>query len=217
MKAPVGVIFGGALTLALVAGGIVSAQIAAGPHAEPAPSALAAPRGPDANTLPPEETAPAKLPDAPSKTGAKPDAKRAAEKPDNPDASADDSSQAKESDAEDKPAATPAGDVAKRESHSVAVVQALDKITAETMRFEVRTGVPVRWKGLVFTLRACQTSAPNEPIKDSVAWIQVRSDPRAQSAEASREVFRGWMFASAPGVNPLQHPVYDAWLIACKA
>jgi hypothetical protein len=30
-------------------------------------------------------------------------------------------------------------------------------------------------------------------------------------------VFRGWMFANAPGVNMLQHPVYDIRLLACRA
>ena len=97
------------------------------------------------------------------------------------------------------------------------MVQALDKITAETMRFEVTAGRPVRWKGLVFTLKSCETSAPDEPVKDAMAFLQVRSEPHAQSEEASREIFRGWMFASAPALNPLKHPVYDAWLIACRA
>jgi hypothetical protein len=29
-------------------------------------------------------------------------------------------------------------------------------------------------------------------------------------------VFRGWMFASSPGLHPVEHPLYDVWLIACK-
>jgi hypothetical protein len=32
-----------------------------------------------------------------------------------------------------------------------------------------------------------------------------------------KQVFKGWMFSSTPELNPLQHPVYDAWLIACMA
>jgi hypothetical protein len=30
-------------------------------------------------------------------------------------------------------------------------------------------------------------------------------------------LFKGWMFAAAPGLHPFEHPVYDAWLLACKA
>jgi hypothetical protein len=33
----------------------------------------------------------------------------------------------------------------------------------------------------------------------------------------ARQLYRGWMFANAPGLHPFEHPVYDAWLIACKA
>ena len=32
-----------------------------------------------------------------------------------------------------------------------------------------------------------------------------------------RQAFRGWMYAASPGLNPLEHPVYDAWLITCRA
>ena len=28
--------------------------------------------------------------------------------------------------------------------------------------------------------------------------------------------FAGWMFASSPGLNALEHPVYDIWVIACS-
>ncbi len=29
-------------------------------------------------------------------------------------------------------------------------------------------------------------------------------------------VFDGWMLASLPGLNPLEHPVYDLWAIGCR-
>jgi hypothetical protein len=29
-------------------------------------------------------------------------------------------------------------------------------------------------------------------------------------------VFRGWMFAEAPGVNMLEHPVYDVRILRCS-
>ena len=40
--------------------------------------------------------------------------------------------------------------------------------------------------------------------------------PEGGAAPPTRQVFRGWMFASSPGLNLFQHPIYDAWLIACK-
>lgn len=106
----------------------------------------------------------------------------------------------------------------KRARHGGAILQALDKITAETIRFEVRVGKPVKYRGLVITLRSCETSSPEEAIEDSFAYLQIRAEPKTVTEQQpSREVFRGWMFASSPGLNPLKHPVYDAWVIACKA
>lgn len=29
-------------------------------------------------------------------------------------------------------------------------------------------------------------------------------------------IFRGWMFASTPALNPLEHAVYDVWVIDCN-
>jgi len=108
----------------------------------------------------------------------------------------------------------------RRPRHGAAIVQALDKVTAETLRFEVTTARPVRYKSLVFRLNGCETEAVNEPLKEAVAHLSITSQPRPQPGRVAPEaaqVFRGWMFASSPGLNPLEHPVYDAWLIACKA
>jgi hypothetical protein len=118
-------------------------------------------------------------------------------------------------------ATTPAKPVepVKRARSSVAIMQALDKVTTETMRFEAPVGQPIRYKTLVFTVRACETTAPDEDAPDSVAYVTVDTQPKAlpgRVAPPGRQIYKGWMYANAPGLNPLQHPVYDAWLIACK-
>ncbi|HEX6867006.1 MAG TPA: DUF2155 domain-containing protein [Caulobacteraceae bacterium] len=107
----------------------------------------------------------------------------------------------------------------KRARAQAAILQALDKVTAETIRFEAPIGQPVRYKSLVFTVRACETSAPDELTPESTAYVVVDSEPRQQPGRRkrpSRQIFRGWMYASTPSINPLEHPVYDAWLIACR-
>lgn len=108
----------------------------------------------------------------------------------------------------------------RRQRRRVAVVEAVDKITAETMRFEVEVGGrPVRFKkSLIFTARACEVSAPDEQVTDAVAYLEVAVQPRGVLQLADpRQIFRGWMFASSPAVNGLQHPVYDAWVVGCRA
>jgi hypothetical protein len=107
----------------------------------------------------------------------------------------------------------------RRPRHPGAIVQALDKVTAETLRFEVPAGRPIRWKSLVFRTNACETEAVNEPLKEATAHLIVTSEPRAQPGRAApdpAQVFRGWMFASSPGLNPFEHPVYDVWLVGCR-
>lgn len=107
-----------------------------------------------------------------------------------------------------------------RERRPVAIVQALDKTTAETMRFEVQVGgPPVRFRnGLIFTARACEVNAADDPQEEAAAYLEIRSQPRGTNQPTqARQVFRGWMFASAPAVNPLEHPNYDAWVVGCRA
>jgi hypothetical protein len=122
-----------------------------------------------------------------------------------------------------KPAATatPAKppEPAKRARYTIAILQALDKVTTETMRFEAPVGQPIRYKTLVFTVRACETAASDEVAPETAAYVVVDTQPKAQAGRAAppgRQIYKGWMYASSPGLNPLQHPVYDAWLIACK-
>ena len=107
-----------------------------------------------------------------------------------------------------------------RERRPVAIVQALDKTTAETMRFEVQVGgPPVRFRNtLIFTARACEVNAEDDPQEEAAAYLEIRSQPRGTNQPTqARQVFRGWMFASAPAVNPLEHPNYDAWVVGCRA
>jgi hypothetical protein len=87
------------------------------------------------------------------------------------------------------------------------------------MRFEAPVGQPIRYHNLVFTVRSCETTTADEPAEDAIAFVEVEAQaPNPTRAAAfQRQVFKGWMFAAEPSVNPLQHPVYDAWLIACKA
>ena len=108
----------------------------------------------------------------------------------------------------------------KRPRYAVAIIEALDKVTAESVRFEAPIGKPIRYKGLIYTVKACETAADDEAMSDVMAYVRVRSNPVAATntspAMKSKEVFRGWTFASTPSLNPIQHPVYDAWVIGCR-
>jgi hypothetical protein len=107
----------------------------------------------------------------------------------------------------------------RRQRRRVAIVEAIDKITARSMRFEVEVGGrPVRFeKALIISARACEVSAGDEQVADAIAYLDVSLQPRGMVQGERREIFRGWMFASSPAVSSLQHPLYDAWIVGCKA
>jgi hypothetical protein len=117
------------------------------------------------------------------------------------------------------PETPPPAEPLRRQRYDAAILQGVDKITAETLRFEAKVGEPLRYKGLILTVRACETTAPDEAQPDAAAHLEVLSQPEGVAGRApapARLVYRGWMFASSPTLHPFEHPVYDLWLIACK-
>jgi len=123
--------------------------------------------------------------------------------------------------ASDSASDLPAAPVApvKRPRRTAAIIQALDKTTAETLRFEAPVGQPIRYKDLIFTVHVCEDSAPELGQRGSAAHLEIISSPRpipGRAVPPTRQLFKGWMFASAPGLHPFEHPVYDAWLIGCR-
>jgi hypothetical protein len=110
---------------------------------------------------------------------------------------------ARPADAQDKPTFIP---------YPVAVLQGLDKITARISTFEAPVEQPVSFGSLEIMVRTCQKRPPEEP-PESAAFLEITEQKPGE--EASR-AFTGWMFASSPALNGLQHPVYDVWLLDCK-
>ncbi|MBR0649889.1 DUF2155 domain-containing protein [Roseomonas terrae] len=93
-----------------------------------------------------------------------------------------------------------------------AQLQALDKVTARVTIIEARVGSAATFGSLTINLRACQGRSPDE-VPDAAAWMEI-TDSRA--AAGAPPAFRGWMFANAPGVNMLEHPVYDIRVLECR-
>jgi hypothetical protein len=91
-------------------------------------------------------------------------------------------------------------------------LQALDKVTARITVLEARVGEAATFGTLTISLRACNGRGPDE-VPDAAAWMEM-TDSRAPAG--SPPAFRGWMFANAPGVNMLEHPVYDIRVLECR-
>ena len=100
-----------------------------------------------------------------------------------------------------------------------AILRVLDKVSAETMAFEAPVGRRVRYKSLVFEVKACETRDADAAQPQPSAYLTITSDAglAAGSTLGARQVFKGRMFANAPSLHAVKHPVYDAWLVACSA
>jgi len=107
-------------------------------------------------------------------------------------------------------AATPAP--AATISNPVAAFSGLDKITARISTFDVYMNETVQFGALQITPRVCYTRPASEIQRTSV-FVEV--DQVSLDGTVKR-IFTGWMFADAPALSAIDHPVYDVWLTDCK-
>ena len=98
----------------------------------------------------------------------------------------------------------------------VGVFQGLDKITARIKTFKIKVGVSKTFGILDINLQKCVYSKPlDEP--ESIAYIKVLDISEKYSVNKDKlSIFEGWIFASSPALNAMEHPVYDVSLISCK-
>jgi len=98
-----------------------------------------------------------------------------------------------------------------------AVVRGLDKITGHARDYTLTLGRPARVGSLEVIARSCSKSAPEETPEVAI-FLQIYDHPPAREGEESerRQVFSGFMYASSPGLNGLDHPTYDIWAIDCR-
>ena len=99
---------------------------------------------------------------------------------------------------------------------NVGVFQGLDKITARIKTFEIKVGMPKKIGVLEINLQKCVYSKPLDK-PESIAYIKVLDKSDKYSVIKDKlSIFEGWIFASSPALNAMEHPVYDVSLISCK-
>jgi len=92
------------------------------------------------------------------------------------------------------------------------VLRGLDKITGRPQNIYAPIGVPVKFATFTITADYCYSTPPSEP-PETTAFVQVTD---ARPDQPARKLFSGWMLASSPSLNGVQHPLYDVWVIACQ-
>lgn len=98
-------------------------------------------------------------------------------------------------------------------------LRSLEKTTARTMTFEADVGSTLKFGSLFIKVQSCQKSSPVD-LPEAAAFLQIWEEPPESTQKAGSEaesewVFSGWMFSSSPALSPMDHPIYDVWVLDC--
>ncbi|RCL01881.1 MAG: hypothetical protein JSC188_000497 [Candidatus Tokpelaia sp. JSC188] len=101
---------------------------------------------------------------------------------------------------------------AERVRNSVATFLGLDKITGRMVTFDIYINETYQFGTLKVTPRVCYTSSKDEAARVD-GFVEVNEITLDQKIQ---RIFTGWVFADSPGLNAVEHPIYDIWLKNCK-
>jgi hypothetical protein len=89
------------------------------------------------------------------------------------------------------------------------ILRVLDKTTGRVSDVEMSTGETTDEGRLEITMSECRYPTGNpsgNAYVNLTIMVQGYDEP----------LFRGWMIASAPALNAMEHPRYDVWVLRCK-
>ncbi len=89
-----------------------------------------------------------------------------------------------------------------------AMLRALDKLSGEVVEFDLAPGQTKQLGRIQVSLGECRYPL-DDPAGDAAGFLTVRI------AADGQVIFRGWMLASSPALNALDHRRYDVWLLRC--
>ena len=96
---------------------------------------------------------------------------------------------------------------------SQAILIGLDKITAKSVKLEVKLNKIEKFGPLEIKILKCGKVKVNNKI-DSVAYMQVKDLTKSDDEKVF--IFNGWTFASDPSLTPFDHAIYDLQLLNCS-
>ena len=90
-----------------------------------------------------------------------------------------------------------------------AEIRILDKVSGQSSNYDLISGQTIEIGKLSVSLQACRYPE-GAPSNDAFAFFDVRE------TETSASIFSGWMIASSPALNAMEHSRYDVWVLRCK-
>ena len=102
-------------------------------------------------------------------------------------------------------------DVREINKANVVVIQALNKITAKSYKYNVKVGDKIKFERLTVKPLFCWKSSP-DAVPENKVLMKISENKLNKTTE---EIFYGWMFSSSPGISSLEHPMYDITIVDC--
>ena len=93
-----------------------------------------------------------------------------------------------------------------------AEIKILDKITTKVETFEINVNDSIIFNSLYIEIFACYKNPP-EIIPEDFVLLKIYDKIINLENQA---IYQGWMISSSPSSTPLEHPIYDVWLVKCE-
>lgn len=87
----------------------------------------------------------------------------------------------------------------------------LNKISNNINKKKIEVNSTVSMGTLNIKVYSCFTEPPDE-IPEDYVLVDVEDNFKNED----NLIYRGWMISSSPDVTPLEHPIYDLWLLGCS-
>ena len=91
-------------------------------------------------------------------------------------------------------------------------IKVLNKITTKVKTIEIQVNEVYEFEALSIEVYSCFKNAP-EDIPENYVLLKIFDK---EELEQNYLTYQGWMISSSPATTPLEHPIYDLWLISCK-
>ena len=89
-----------------------------------------------------------------------------------------------------------------------AILRSMDKISGDVLDFELGAQQTKKIGRIQVTVTECRYPASN-PTGEAFAHLVIRNEGIVDP------IFQGWMIASSPALNAVDHARYDVWVLRC--
>ena len=92
-------------------------------------------------------------------------------------------------------------------------IKILDKVSSKTSQLSLNIEQETKFENLIIKILKCKNSEFDDN-PEVTAYMQVQDITLKNNDKVF--VFNGWTFSSSPSLRPIDHPVYDLWLVGCE-